>query len=172
MQEIDVGELVTSIKERVAARRAAGDYPAGLEHQLEAEFDGILRATHRDEVDLTALRKRTAEVGDAAASVTDHSHLSSRVAGGTALHAAVARLVKRHVNELTKTTRDLGSAVHSSLEEVERVLVASRTADERQLLDVIGAVMDRLAVLDHVVTTLGALEQRIDEIDARTRSGA
>lgn len=43
----DVAAIVDSIKDRIAERRARGEYPPGLEQQLEWEFQHLIDATNR-----------------------------------------------------------------------------------------------------------------------------
>ena len=42
---------MAGIQDTIARRRAAGEYPAGLESELEAEFASIVALTHRGEAE-------------------------------------------------------------------------------------------------------------------------
>jgi hypothetical protein len=50
---------------------------------------------------------------------------------------------------------------------VEEAISAQQSADERQLLDVLAGVLDRLAVIDHLVEVLGDLDARVAAIEQR-----
>lgn len=163
--------VLAEMRDRVKARRASGEYPPGLEAQLEAEFDAILRSVRRDEVTTEELSSRIAAVGHWIAAVSADGDVDSRLPGGSALHRTVSRIVRRHTNQLADSVRAMGLSVHHALDEVVRVLDAQRSADERQLNEVVGSVFDRLAVLDHLVEAVSDLERRMDEIDG-TRTGS
>lgn len=163
--------VLAEMRDRVKARRASGEYPPGLETQLEAEFDAILRSVRRDEVTTEELSSRIVAVGHWIAAVSGDADVDSRVPGGTAFHRSVSRIVRRHTNQLADSVRAMGLSVHHALEEVVRVLDAQRSADERQLNEVVGSVFDRLAVLDHLVEAVGELERRMDEVDG-TQAGS
>jgi hypothetical protein len=55
------------------------------------------------------------------------------------------------------------------MDEVRRLVDAQRAADERQLHDAIAGVLDRLAVLDHVVELVRDVEQRLDALERGER---
>jgi hypothetical protein len=164
---VEFDSLLDRIQERVRARRASGEYPIGLEAQLEAEFDAILRAVTRPEVDTAALADRVSAVGQHAHAVASSPPMDSRLPGGSLVHAAAARVVQRHTNQLVDGVRALGASVHDALAEVVRVLDAQRDADQRQLKEVVGAVFDRLATLDHLVEAVAELEARLNEVEQR-----
>lgn len=167
---VEFDSVLAEIQDRVKARRAAGEYPLGLEAQLEAEFDAILNAVRRDEVDTEELGRRLDAVADGVRGINAGPELQSRFPGGSAAHAAASRVVRRHTVQLTETVRSLGASVHGALEEVRRVLDAQRSADERQLNEVVGSLFDRLAVLDSLVVAVADLERRVGEIEQATAS--
>jgi len=169
---IDVDELVADLRERVARRRVAGDYPPGLERQLEAEFDVILDQMHRHDSGETALADRVGEAGWAAHNVHAGSASSSRIPGGAVLHGAVGRLVGRHTHELTDSVRRYAVAAQQALVEVERSFRAQRRADERELNEVLGAVLDRLAVIDHLAEAVVDIESRLDRLERSAATGS
>jgi len=161
----DIDAIVDDLRRQIAARRAAGDYPLGLERQLEAEFDGILASMHRHELGTADLAERVQALRWAASQVHAGSALDSRVPGGASVHGATARLVRRHTNELTDSVRHFAEETHRALAEVERMFDVQRRADERQLNEVMSAVLDRLATLDHLVEAVLDIEARLDRLE-------
>lgn len=166
MKETDVDELVRTLQARVAQRRAAGEYPPGLEEQLEAEFEQIMKAVHRHELDTDELRRRVDVVGEATSYVSAEPRLESRVPGGSTVHTAAARLVRRHTSTLAESVRGMGNEITRALQEVQRLIEAQREADQRQLADVVASVIDRIALLDHLADAVIVLEQRVDSLEA------
>ncbi len=169
MPDVDVDEIVATLRERIADRRAAGDYPIGLEQQLESEFQGMLRAIDRHEIDTEKLGALVQSVIVAAHEMRLDAATDSRVPGGSTAHYATARVVSRHITPLAESVRDLGVSVAEALDEVRRLVQAQSAADERQLLDVLAGVMDRLAVIDHLVELTTDLERRVTQLESDRR---
>lgn len=163
----DVDALVEELQQRIATRRANGDYPAGLEEQLEAEFRIIMAAVHRDEVGTSELHERVARVGRAVSGLRADPELASRLPGGSLVHSTTATFVRRHTGVLVESVRALGREIEHALDEVRRLFEVQREADERQLNDIIGSLIDRLATLDHLADAVIDLEQRVDRLERR-----
>lgn len=166
MDSIDIDTLVGDLKQRIATRRANGDYPVGLEEQLEAEFKVIMAAVHRHEVNTTELGRRVQQVESATAAIRSDGPTGSRLPGGAAVHATTARLVNRHTATVADSVRALGIEISRALHEIHHLFDLQRECDERQLNEVVASVLDRLAVLDHVADSLVLLEKRVAQLEA------
>ena len=169
MPDVDVDQIVATLKERIADRRAAGDYPIGLEQQLESEFQQMMRAIDRHEIETEKLGNLVQSVIVAAHDMRLEAATDSRVRGGSAAHHAAGRVVSRHITPLAESVRDLGVSVAEALDEVRRLLQAQSAADERQLLDVLSGVMDRLSVFDHLVEITTDIERRVTQLESDRR---
>lgn len=165
MPDIDIDALVSDLQREVNDKRLSGDYPEGLEAQLDGGFQSMMRAIARHEVDTSRLRHDVGRVADATQQVRAEFGRTSRVPGGAAAHGAVGRVVQRHTVPLADSMRTLAIAITDSLHETTRLFEANRSADERQMHDAIAAVHDRLAVLDHVVEILHVLEERVESLE-------
>jgi hypothetical protein len=163
--DVDIDEIVTQLNERVAERRAAGDYPVGLEMQLDSEFKDMLRAVERSEIDTHVLQSRLEGVRHSVHNVSADVGVDSRAPGGAAAHSAAGRIVKRHTGPLAESVREMGSSIANALDETRRLFDAQRSADERQLLDALSGVLDRLAVLDQLSATIRSLEARVARLE-------
>jgi len=166
VSDIDIDEVISSLQRRIVERRLLGDYPIGLEMQLESEFAGLLRAVDRHELDDSRLEALVQQVVVAAHDMHMDDSDASRLPGGSSAHRIVSRLLQRQTNPLAESIRDLGASVADALWEVRRLMEAQRSADERQLLDAVAGVLDRLAVLDHVAAIVTELEQRIAVLES------
>lgn len=171
MSDVDLDEILNELQRTIAERRRDGSYPEGMEHQLEAEFSHMLAAIHRDEIDTVRLGELIDSVGTSIHSIGADAGGGSRIPGGATVHGAAGRLVERHTGPLAESVRAFGSAVADALGETRRLVEAQRSADERQLLDAIGAVMDRLAVVDHLVEIARDLEERVAALESATADG-
>lgn len=166
MSEVDIPAVVAELQAEVGRRRRNGDYPQGLEHQMETAFAQLMLATDRHEIDTSGFAAKIDDVAAAIASIDGQAGVTSRLPGGTQVHAATARLVSRHTTHLADRVRELGDAVHAALQEAKRLADAQQAADERQLVDVLAAVQDRLAVLDSIVDTVRDLDERLAALEA------
>jgi hypothetical protein len=167
MEQIEVDDVVALLQRRVAARRASGDYPPGLEEQLEAEYAVIMAGMHRGELTTEELGRRVAAVEHTAAAVRALDDTGSRVPGGSVVHTAASRVVARHTNQLADSLRQLGIDVARALHEIHHLIDEQRHADERQLSEVISSVLDRLAVVDHLADAVLQIERRLDLLESR-----
>ncbi|MGH2473777.1 MAG: hypothetical protein ACRDIL_00815, partial [Candidatus Limnocylindrales bacterium] len=168
MSHVDLGEILAQLNASIAARRLKGDYPEGLEQQLEAEFDAMMRAINRDEIDTERLSALVEAVITAVHGVGTGVETGSRLPGGAVVHKSAAHVVQRHTGPLAESVRTLGLTIADALRESRRLIDAQRSADERQLLDVISGVLDRLAVLDHLVEITRDLEARVAVLEQST----
>jgi hypothetical protein len=161
MASIDMNAILNEIRENVRLRRIAGEYPPGLENQLEQEFELIMQSTNRVfGVDVEA-KEHIEQVG-----------------------AALKRLISRYETQkenfekqspLTQSERsslDPWGFVAPEVVEIEhhmlitlRLLtdhaVNQQEADKRLVKELSQHVLDRLAVVDHLAFLVQELESRI-----------
>ena len=167
---MNIDGIVAELQQQVSQRRIAGDYPEGLEHQLESEFQALMGEVDRDEIDTALLEGYVDGVRRAIynmdASVDAITAIGSRVPGGAAVHDTMGRVVVRHTYPIAASLRDLGVCVTNALSETRRLFEAQSSADERQLLDALAGVLDRLALLDHLVEITRDLEQRVAVLES------
>ena len=165
MPDIDLDRVVSDLQAEVTAKRRNGDYPEGLEAQLDSSFESFMQAIGRHEVDTVRLHGDVARAADAASQVRAEFGRTSRIPGGSAAHAAIGRVVQRHTRPLADATHTAAIAMVDALRETARLFEANRSADERQFHDVLAAVFDRLAVLDHLVELVHDLEDRVEALE-------
>ena len=159
--ELDNDDLVAVLKQRVANRRSNGDYPPGLEEQLEAEFAAIMKAVHRHEFDSTLLEHRVNAFDHATRAIgSGVPEARSRIPGGRLLHRLAGKFVRRHISHLAEEVRRSNETATAALDEIRAMFALQRSVDERQMLEVIGALMDRMAVVDHLADAVIELERR------------
>ncbi len=165
MDAVDIEQLVEQMQAEVAQRRANGSYPPGLEAQLEAEFETIMAAVHRGELNTSELGRRVKSVEHSLGALGGDISLSSKVPGGASVHRAAGRVVGRHTSPLADQVRNLGTDIARALHEVHHLIEVQKAADERQLNDVVAALFDRVAILDHVADAMVNLERRVAELE-------
>ena len=161
-----VDEIVDVLRHRVAARRAAGDYPVGLEEQLEAEFRYIMSVQAEASRRSSGLTGALGTVERSIAAIKAEGETASRLPGGSAVHAVASRLVARHTGQLAEATRAFGLDVLDAMREIGRLIDDRSTAGDRRLEDAVAAVIDRLAVVDHLSNAVLELERRVGALEA------
>ena len=153
--------LITELQKRVRERRAAGDYPLGLEAQLQEEFKNVLETTHRGHRSINHLEARMHMVRESITQVKGVAVVKSRIPGGSLFHRFIRRLIRRHVSQLANETRIALKRIESVLEEFETLIKQQQSNDERLLNQTLSGVLDKLAVVDTLSEMVVELESRV-----------
>ena len=153
--------LITELQKRVRERRAAGDYPLGLEAQLQEEFKNVLATTHRGHRSINHLESRMQMVRESITRIQGVAGVKSRIPGGSLFHRVIRRLVRRHVSQLANETRISLKRIESVLEEFETLIKQQQSNDERLLNQTLSGVLDKLAVVDTLSEMVVELESRV-----------
>ena len=153
--------LITELQKRVRERRAAGDYPAGLEAQLQEEFKNILETTHRGHRSINHLESRMHMVRESITRIQGVAGVKSRIPAGSLFHRVIRRLVRRHVSQLANETRIAMKRIESVLQEFETLIKQQQSNDERLLNQTLSGVLDKLAVVDTLSETVVELESQV-----------
>ena len=153
--------LITELQRRVQERRAAGDYPVGLEDQLQEEFRNILETTHRGHRSINHLEVRMHMARESITRIQGVAGVKSRVPAGSLFHRVIRRLVRRHVSQLANETRNSLQRIESVLAEFETLIKQQQSNDERLLNQTLSGVLDKLAVVDTLSEMVVELESRV-----------
>src|SRR5947208_15527838 len=86
-----VDALVEQLRARVEARRQSGEYPPGLEQDLDAHFRHVVAARRGQ----STLRGHLDALRDASAFAAERITTASRVRAGAMYHRLIARAVRR-----------------------------------------------------------------------------
>lgn len=140
-------QLIEELKDRVARRRAAGEYPEGLEEALDSHFQRISERipTHYDQGRLrAALGKLEADMGFN----PDRIPIESGMPGGSAIHKAVAKAVSRQTQGILEQTQVFADAVRDAVKELIEAFEHPHGHEHADLLGQVDALFDRLAALE------------------------
>ena len=163
----EIEQIMAGIQDTIARRRADGEYPAGLETELEAEFASILALTHRGEADRAdALERLLQEVRMHAPHVSGLTATSSRIPLVNLLHKVVRRLIARQTRGLAAQQRAVNAQVISMLEHLVDDARSREDADRRMVAKLSKHVLDRVAVVDHLYFIVAELETRLRKFEA------
>lgn len=159
---LSLDEIHRELQQRIAARRQAGDYPPGLEAQLESEFRNILETTYRGTRGLDHLEARMNMLREAMAQISGAGGpAKSRIPMGSFIHRLARRIIRRHTSALASETKAVFGRVEFVLHEVEYLFKTQRAHDERLLNEVLSSMLDRLATIDSLLETVILLESRV-----------
>jgi hypothetical protein len=165
MMSNEVDQIVAELQANVASRRAAGDYPPGLEEQLEAFFSQMLRSLHDTQSVTDQLSHQIDRVGRALATLDADVGTTSRVPGGSIVHSTTSAVIRRHTQHVVGQVGELGDAIFGALAEVRRLMEQQQLSDNRETTLLLASVMDRLAVVDHLAAMITDLEQRLCRLE-------
>lgn len=158
----DVDALVRRLRARVEERRLAGQYPAGLEADLDRHFEMAVAASLRTRADLVAL---IAHVREAAERINpDHISTVSSVPLGSSVHRTIAKVVHRQVEGALQQVKEYTATVQTLLD----TLVTQELPDIVARVD---AVMERLAAYERLPEatddTSRALAARVERLEKK-----
>ncbi len=167
MKQVEIEQMMADIQDTITRRRAAGEYPAGLEQELEAEFASILALTHRGEVDRAdALELLLEEAKRCAPEVSGLTPTSSRVPFVNIVHKIMRRLIARQTRGLAAQQRTVNDQLIAMLEHLVADARGREDADGRMVAKLSKHVLDRVAVVDHLYFVVAELETRLRKFEA------
>ncbi|HEX2849878.1 MAG TPA: methyltransferase domain-containing protein [Acidimicrobiales bacterium] len=168
----DVDALVDVVRRRVEERRAAGDYPDGLEARLDAHFERVA-ARRPEPYDAGRLRARLGAVDESLAFDAARITAESGVPGGAALHRAVAKAVSRQTSGVLEQVSEFARAVREALYELAKAVEHPFGHRHPDLLGAVDEALDRLAGMERSLAA-GETVDRSSEaarFAARQRAG-
>ena len=167
MKQVEIEQMMADIQDTIARRRAAGEYPAGLEQELEAEFVSILALTHRGEADRAdALELLLEEAKRRAREVSGLIPTFSRVPFLSIFHRIVRRLIARQTRGLAAQQRAVNEQLIAMLEHLVTEARSREDSDRRMVAKLSKHVLDRVAVVDHLYFIVAELETRLRKFEA------
>jgi 2-polyprenyl-3-methyl-5-hydroxy-6-metoxy-1,4-benzoquinol methylase len=170
--EETVDELIAQLKERVAERERSGEYPPGLEQELDAHFDRI--AVHRmPAYDFSQLRNRIAALEHAGSFSPENIPMDTRLPGGSQLHRTVGKIVSRQTQGILAQMQRYSDALREALWEVVAALESPAAHTHVELSGELDAVFERLATYERAgspTTAIAGLTQRVQELEAAQRA--
>jgi hypothetical protein len=167
VKQVEIEQMMADIQDTITRRRAAGEYPAGLEQELEAEFASILALTHRGEVDRAdALELLLEEAKRCAPEVSGLTPTSSRVPFVNIVHKIMRRLIARQTRGLAAQQRTVNDQLIAMLEHLVADARGREDADGRMVAKLSKHVLDRVAVVDHLYFVVAELETRLRKFEA------
>lgn len=162
------GQAVAALLERLRAsvieRRASGQYPPGLEADLDAHFQRIV-ASRRQAPALAALRRQIEAARRASHFSPDRIPTSTRLPGGSALHKGLSRLFLRQAYGILLQVQEFADRTLEALDAVAVVAERPDNHEHVQLIEQIDAHSEALAALARESRTAGRPADSADVLD-------
>ena len=162
-----IDQVVAEIQVEVAERRAKGDYPVGLEQQLEAFFDGMMRDLHERDLVTAELEEAFLRLNHLVRQFSVDVSSESQLPGLSVVHRTFARLIRRHTQNIATQVVQIGDAILESVHEVLELSKRIYEHDDRQIGRTLMAVQDQLAVIEHLSLLTVDIEARLRALEAR-----
>jgi SAM-dependent methyltransferase len=160
-------ELLAQLRERVEERRRRGDYPPGLEEDLESHFRRI--AAHGRTQDLENVRSGLLAMESRMAFTRGRIHAESELPGGSVVHRSVAKVVGRQTQGVLDQMRLFAESVRDTFEALLDLLETPSDHVHADLVEQLDGALERLAAFERTPgeprVAVAELERRIGQLE-------
>lgn len=166
MAEID--DVVARLRAMVDERRRRGEYPEGLEHDLDQHFRRIV--AYRTSTEVGDLEAQLAELDRRARFTVQRIELGSRAPGGEKIHRLVARVVGRQTEGVLAQLREFSDGVRDVLRTIAAVAQSPHGHVHSDLVGQLDAILERLAAYERgpvdSPAVVADLRRRVEELES------
>lgn len=157
----DIDALVAELRARVDERRRTGEYPAGMDGELDRHWQAVSAALPASRVEALARRL------DVSADFGRHRiSMDSSVPLGSQLHRMVGRATTRQTDGLVRQMREFGDATRAMFD----ALIDALPARGHESVSLMNRMLRRLDMLEEEVAAMrhvGAPERAVADLAAR-----
>jgi hypothetical protein len=164
---LDIDEIVETLRARISARRRNGDYPPGLEAQLERHFRQIIDESSWPTTDVEGLYEAVRRLDTGIGFSPERIETTSRLPGGSAVHSAVGKAVSRQTLGILQQVQEFAQDVKVAMTKLATAIDTETSLRQRLMRDTLSGILDRLAILDELVATVSDLDARLAALEAR-----
>ena len=165
-------ELLAQLRARVEERRRRGDYPAGLEQDLESHFRRIV--AHGRAQDLESVRSSLQGMDASMRFTRGRIPPESRYPGGTLVHRSVGKVVARQTQGVLDQVGAFAEVVRETFEALLDVLETPGTHVHADLVEQLDGALERLAVFERTPgeprVAVAELERRVGALETAEAS--
>jgi SAM-dependent methyltransferase len=164
----DLDELLETLRSRVRERREAGDYPAGLEVNLEAHFQRIVGT--RAGPDRSGIQAKLDRLAAFSSFGGERIPMQSKLPGGGAVHRGVSKVTARQTQGILEQVQLFANALRDVLEDVVDRGGGAKDHTHPELVGLVQLLVDRLASYERAPGDSGAgiadLHRRVEALEA------
>jgi O-antigen chain-terminating methyltransferase len=162
-----IDDLVARLKSRVEERRAAGEYPDGLEEELERHFHRIV--FHRTNPQIDKLQADIDALDSHMQFTLENVGVDSDIPGGELIHKALTKALARTHNAMTEQVQTFAEAVRRALITLAATVQDPTSHVHSDLVGHLDAVLERLNSYEQAPVeseaTMGDLRRRIEALE-------
>ena len=156
-----IDDLIERLRARVDERRAAGEYPEGLEEQLDEHFRRI--AFHRARVDTEKLHRAVQTFEERIDFAPHEIAIESGVPGGELLHKAINKAMNRQRQAVLEQCATFADAVRDVVRELASAIEDPKSHEHGDLEGRIDTLVERVAGAE-----LAELRRRVELLEQRS----
>lgn len=160
-------ELIEQLRTRVQERREAGQYPQGLEADLDAHFQRIISQRPGD---LESVRSSLVYLEGTMGFDAARIHTASDLRGGDLVHRAIAKAVSRQTQGVLEQVRTFAEAVRDTFQALISAMEFPTTHVHADLMEQVDTVLERIAAFERIDSgapvEIEVLRRRIEELEA------
>lgn len=167
-----VQAALSRIQTRISERRAAGDYPVGLEAELDRHYRQVSDTLHGTSA---ALRDATAavhRVGAASGFAAERISYASRAPAGAVAHRVVGKATMRQTQGVLQQVQEFSAATRDALEACLEALREQAVHSHPQLERRLAYLVDKLGDFESARDELVSLEARVAALEAKLDSSS
>jgi 2-polyprenyl-3-methyl-5-hydroxy-6-metoxy-1,4-benzoquinol methylase len=161
-------DLLETLRRRVHERREAGDYPPGLELDLETHFRRIVET--RPGPDHSRFQAKLDRLAAFSTFSAERIPTASNLPGGAAVHRAVAKAIGRQTRGILEQLQQFATAVRDVLEVLADPDAPSQDHRHPDLAGMVDVLVERLASYERAPVASGSglaeLYRRVEALEA------
>jgi SAM-dependent methyltransferase len=165
----NLDELLETLRSRVRDRREAGDYPSGLEVNLEAHFQRIVGT--RAGSDRSEFRAKLDRLAAFSSFSPDRIQMWSKVPGGSSIHRGVGKVTGRQTQGVLDQVQQFANALRDVLDELADTASDDHDHSHPDLVGMVDVLVERWASYERAPIESAAgmadLHRRVEALEAR-----
>ncbi|HUP73234.1 MAG TPA: hypothetical protein VM282_09310 [Acidimicrobiales bacterium] len=167
-----VQDALARIQSRISERRASGDYPAGLEDELDRHYRQVSDTLHGTSAALRGATEAVHRVGATSGFAAERISYASRAPAGAVVHRVVGKATMRQTQGVLQQVQEFAAATRDALEACLDVLQDQSVHTHPRLERRLAYLVDKLADFESARGELASLEARVAAIEATLGSSS
>lgn len=161
-----IEQILSEVKNDIAARRAAGSYGTGYEETVEAGHDaelGKVERPRRDELNhlVALLTELRADIDRLSEIERDHSRFAPM------RYLRELAMTRHQMIRLNRDMKDIALVIERVTREIVESEVARSNVHDKIAQDLFEKVIERTVVLDRITAAYDEIDRRIDRLEKR-----
>lgn len=166
---LEIEELLSEIRQRIDQRRKDGQYPQGLEQDLDIQFEQLVKQKPVS-LNFDPLLKSLEKVKELTR-ISYQSIVDSTIPGGSSFHSKVSHLLQRHFHVTINQINTHFDALYDLLDQIVLVIQEKTSIQHKELKADLNIIFQRLAAYERSpeasIGGIAELSRRVEHIEGR-----